>query len=333
MRSATAVLLLAVALLDRPARRSLDQVERAVRSDRGAVDGVVQLGACAANRLRHPRRVRCLPLERRADELERVRDRLVHELDRLEQLVGEAVLDRFGPAQHLVLAQRVLDDEADGRLRVDEPRDELRPAPSGDDPQEALRQREVTDRGCDRARVAVKRDLDAAAEARAVDRGDRRERERADAAEEVVPRAAALDRLLARGDLRELVDVRARAEDEGLSGQHHRDPAAGLELADNAGGGLESAAAEDRRFRPVLAVVHRHERERACLGLDAVQEEGRVRHACSPTPARPPSPCRRRARSARSGRRAPSFRRRAEPSGAPPWRPADGRRRSRRRRG
>ena len=58
--------LLAVALFDRPARRSLDQVERAVRRDRCAVDGVVELRAGAADRLLHLGRVRRLPLERRA---------------------------------------------------------------------------------------------------------------------------------------------------------------------------------------------------------------------------------------------------------------------------
>ena len=37
------LLLLAVSLVDRPAGRPLDQVERAVGSGRGAVDGVVEL--------------------------------------------------------------------------------------------------------------------------------------------------------------------------------------------------------------------------------------------------------------------------------------------------
>ena len=137
--------LLAVALFDRPAGRPLDQVERAVRRDRRAVDGVVELRAGPADRLLHLGRVGRLALERRADELERERDRFVEELDRLEDAVGEPVLEGLGAAQHPVLPQWVLDDEADGGLRIDEPRDELRSAPAGDDPEEALGQGEMAD--------------------------------------------------------------------------------------------------------------------------------------------------------------------------------------------
>src|SRR5438477_379275 len=61
-------------------------------------------------------------------ELAGERDRLVEELGRLEQAVGEAELECLRPAQHPVLPHRVLDDERDRGLDADEARDELRAA-------------------------------------------------------------------------------------------------------------------------------------------------------------------------------------------------------------
>ena len=115
------------------------------------------------------------------DLLEQERERLVEELDRLEQRVGEAGLERLLRVEHAVLAQRVLDDERHRLLGADELRDELRAAPAGDEAEEHLGAGEVADGGRDRPVVAVQRDLDAAAERGAVDRRDRHEREVADA--------------------------------------------------------------------------------------------------------------------------------------------------------
>ena len=61
---------------------------------------------------------------------------------------------------------------------------------------------------------------------------------------------------------RELVDVRAGAEDERLAGDDERGPVAALELVDSALERLERGAAEDGRLRVVLAVVDRDERDR-----------------------------------------------------------------------
>ena len=148
----------------------------------------------------------------------RIRERLVEELHRLEQRVGEPGLESLLRAQHAVLAQRVLDDELHGLLGADELRDELRPAPAGDEAEEDLRTSEVADRRGDRPVVAVQRDLDAAADRGAVDRGDGDERELADPAEELVARFAAEPRALGR-DLSELADVGADGEDERLAGE------------------------------------------------------------------------------------------------------------------
>ena len=68
----------------------------------------------------------------------------------------------------------------------------------------------------DHAVVAVQRELDASAEDAAVDRGHGRVRKLADACEEVVSRAAALDRVLAGLDAWKLVEVGAAGEAPGL---------------------------------------------------------------------------------------------------------------------
>ncbi len=289
------LLLGAVPLLDRPARRPFDQVERAVGSGSGAVDRVVELVARLAGHLVQLREVGRVALHPSAlGQLDREGERLVDELDGFEQPVGESRLERLWASQHAVLPQRVLDEELDRGLRIDEPGDELRSAPAGDDPEEALGQGKVANCTRNGSRVAVERDLDAAAQAGPVDRRHGRERERPDPSEQVVPGAAAGDRLLSRGNLRKLVDVGARAEDEGLTGEQHRRPVARLELGDNAVRRLERRATQHGRLRVVGAVVHRHKRDRPHPGLYAVEVEARLRHV--PTGALLPFPSRRRGR-------------------------------------
>ena len=123
----------------------------------------------------------------------------------------------------------------------------------------------------------MERDLDAAAERGAVDRGERDEREVADAAEELVPGLAALARALGR-DLAELVDVRADGEDERLPGEQQAAPVARPEPAERLLERAQRLLAERVRLLPVLAVVHRHERDRADARLDPLELElGRAR--------------------------------------------------------
>ncbi len=165
------------------------------------------------------------------DLVEEKRERLVEELHRLQERVGEPDLESLLRAQHAVLAQRVLDDELHGLLGADELRHELCPAPAGDEAEEDLRTCEVADRRGDGAVVAVQRDLDAASDRGAVDRGDGDERELADPAEELVPRFAAEPRALGR-DLPELADVRADSEHERLAGEQQPAPVARAQLVE-----------------------------------------------------------------------------------------------------
>ena len=164
--------------------------------------------------------------------------------------------------QHLVLAHRVRDDQLHGRLRADQPRRELRRAPGRDEAEQAFGRRDVPDLVGDHAVVAVQRELDASAEDAAVDRGHGRVRKLADACEEVVSRAAALDRLLAGLDARELVEIGAAGEAPRLAGDDEGREAALLELGQKPRERLERAAAEDVRPARARPVVHRHERHR-----------------------------------------------------------------------
>ena len=77
------------------------------------MDGVVDVGSRAAHDRLELAPVRLGALDGCLHELERERDRVVHELHGLDQPVGEAELDRVLRLQQPVLAERVRDDELD----------------------------------------------------------------------------------------------------------------------------------------------------------------------------------------------------------------------------
>ena len=195
-------------------------------------------------------------------ELRRESERLVHELGRLHQPVGETELVCAAPVEHAVLAQRVLDDELDGGSRSDQARHELGAAPARNDSEQALRAGEMAERRRDRACVTVERELDAAAEAGAVDRGDGRIRQRSDTSEELVAGAASLARGLSRRPPRKLVDVGASGEEVRLARDHERGPVVGFEFVEDPRERLERGPAEDGWPRVVGVVVDRDQRHR-----------------------------------------------------------------------
>src|SRR5262249_46352062 len=139
-------LLRTVAVLETEARCALDEIQRAVRGRSSSVHLIVDLQSRTAADLGCVAQVRvrgrwCAVLDAADEKC----DRLVEELDRLEEFVGEAQLMSLRSGEHAVLAKRVGDDELDGALRADKTRDQLRSAPSGDDPEEDLGTREVPD--------------------------------------------------------------------------------------------------------------------------------------------------------------------------------------------
>ena len=142
------VLLGPIALLERPRRRALDQVERAVGRGSAAVHLAVeprralrQTSATSERSALGP----TLPAPSSIFPRRNASDSSRNSTG-VEQRVREPGLEAFGPLEHPVLAQRVLDDERHRLLRADELRDELRPAPARDEAEEDLRAREVADR-------------------------------------------------------------------------------------------------------------------------------------------------------------------------------------------
>ena len=291
-------LLATVALLDRPLLRAGDQFERGVRCRCGAVHGVVHRGPRPAENRLCVRPVRLGPLEWLVGQLVREGERLVDELRRLEQPVGDAELRDLPARQHSVLPQRIRHDHLDRSLRPDEPGQKLSAAPRGKEPEEDLRKRKVAHAGRDGSRRAVQRQLDTTTEAGAVDCRNGRERQRTQPAEQLVSRARTLARALGR-DVRKLGDVCARRKDERLARDDRGAEVSAFELTEQAVERLERVLPEERRLRPVLAVVDRHEREVACPRELELSD----RRQGSPTTRPRPYPCRRRARSARSARR------------------------------
>ena len=200
-------------------------------------------------------------LERALGQLPRERERLVDELDRVEQAVGDAELHaprapvsiRFCRSGFETITLTAASGPTSrGSSCV--------PPQAGKSPRKTSGNAKCRTARRDRARAAVERELDAAAETGAVDRGDGGKRQRAQAAEKLVSGACALDRALA-GDVRELGDVGAGGEEERLARDHGRAEVAALELAQRALERPERRLAEERRLRPVCAVVDRHERD------------------------------------------------------------------------
>ena len=260
----------------------------------GVVDAVARFRA-------HLGRVREVGFgTRRASLLDRAHeplDRVVEELDVVDERVDEAELRRPGRAREAVLLEGVGDDQLDRGGRTDDARQELRPAPRRDDPEEDLGEAEVADRPGEGAEVAVERDLEAAAERGAVDGGERRVGKIADRSEGIVARPGCSAGQVGRARERELVEVGAGGEDERLPGDDEPTPALVPQLRQQLGERLERGTTERVRLLPGLAVVHRHEREWADAHRNLPQQEAgrRLSHAgCSPTGGR--RPCRGRYR-------------------------------------
>ena len=103
---------------------------------------------------------------RRASTPRRPAQRLLKEVGGLEHRVGDAELERLGAAQHLVLRQRVLDDQLQRAGGPDQPGQQVGAAPAGHQAEEALGEGDHRHAGGDRPVGAVQRDLEAAAERR-----------------------------------------------------------------------------------------------------------------------------------------------------------------------
>ena len=191
-------------------------------------------------------------------------------------MIEDSELVRLRSGQHPVLLERVVDDHPHGVLRSHQARQQLGAAPAGEDPEEHLGQRHVTHRAGDGPCIAVQGDLDPAAEGGAVHGGERGIWQGADPAEELVAGTASRARLLG-ADPWELVDIGTGSEDEGLAGEHHAAPVAGLEGSDHLAERPQCSLAEGIRLLPVGTVVDGDEGDGADARPDLVQKELRDR--------------------------------------------------------
>ena len=153
-----------------------------------------------------------------ADDAVGPADRVLEEVRRLEDRVGDAEVEGLLALEHAVVLQRVLDDDLEGVLDADEVRQQPGATPAGDDAEEDLGQRERGHRAVDRAVVGVEADLDAATEREPVDEDEGRHAELAELAERPVAELRHLLGEVAARDVADLREVGARGEDERLAG-------------------------------------------------------------------------------------------------------------------
>ena len=147
------LLLGAVAVLDRPLGATGDQVERAVRSRGRAVNDVFHLRARLAHDFGDVGEIGVLARRRLLGQ----RNRLVDQPFRRHDAVDQADLVGLARVEHLVLAQRVVDDQLHRGVRADELRRQLGRAPGRDEPEQHLRRGDVAHVVGRDAVVAMKR--------------------------------------------------------------------------------------------------------------------------------------------------------------------------------
>ena len=155
--------------------------------------------------------------------------------------------------------------------RADQARQQVGAAPAGQQAQEALGERDRGHARGDRPVRAVQRELEAAAERRAVHERERRHAQLAEPPEHRVPEPADGQRLVPRADQRGPGQVRADREDERLAGDADRGDTLfpglrrgpGRHLLERVAQRDQPRRAERIRPRVVVPVVQRDERHRA----------------------------------------------------------------------
>ncbi|OQC26378.1 MAG: hypothetical protein BWX71_01538 [Deltaproteobacteria bacterium ADurb.Bin072] len=195
--------------------------------------------------------------------------RLAGEVVRRKEEVGQAHLEGLYGVDHLVLVERIHDDEIDGLFGAGQLGHELRSAPAGNEAEETLGKRIVVAPARalgDGTIVVVETHFATTTHGRAVDGRQRRDLEVHDPFEGRVAHDADIKNVFLRCVRVDTHDVRAYVEDEGLAGEHPalyilillhdvEDLVQGLE-------GLDPPGVGDVVH---LAVVHRDYGDLACL--------------------------------------------------------------------
>ena len=193
------------------------------------------------------------------------RDRILEEVGWREDRVGNAEVEGLLGAEHPVVLERVRDDDLEGVLDTDQVGQQPRAAPTRDQSEEHLGQRERRRGAVDRAVVGVEADLHATTEREPVREDERGHAELGELAQRPVPQ---LGHLLAGFIVRDVVDLREIGpgrEDERLARDGDAVDLALLRarrlLVENLGETQQGVRAQRVGPGVVLAVVERDEGE------------------------------------------------------------------------
>jgi hypothetical protein len=186
--------------------------------------------------------------------------RVFEKIDRFEQPVREAQGEGLFGAQGAVLIQRVVDHELEGLGTAEHSRCQLRAAPGRDDGEKHFGEGQGSGVAGNAPMIAVERDLESAPHADAVDCGEGRQRELAQAAEEFVPAATSAPREIG-VDSDEFLEVGAGGKNEGLARQHQPARLTARHRVEGALEVVEGRSPESRGLGVVLAVVDGHDRK------------------------------------------------------------------------
>ena len=222
---------------------------------------------------------------------------LLEEVGRLEDRVEDTELAALSRLQLPVHRHGIGEDHLHGVGRADEIRQQPRPAPSGDEAEEDLGQRERCCSARHGAVGAVERQFKTAADRGPVDEGEGRHVELAEPAKDVVPQLGDLKCLLAGAHVLDAREIGSDGEDERLAGDANCDDAwRGHDVVDRCVERCETGGAEGRRPRVITVVIQGDERHGAglmrkvdepnpCMGDDLARERCiglRVGHAALP---------------------------------------------------
>ena len=205
----------------------LDQIEREVGRGSRTVDLHVgdRTAPCDGGPPRLFGTVDRLPLDNHvtAHNPGRPEQRLLQEVGRIEESVEDPELVRLLGLELAALAERVLNDHRDSAVCADAVRQEVDPAPTGQQAQEALRQRKGRSTRGNGPVCAVERGLEATAHGGTVHERERWNPQLAQPAEHGMTQLCECSSIVARPDKRNSGQVGADQEHERLAGYADRD--------------------------------------------------------------------------------------------------------------
>ncbi len=263
----------------------VQKIERDVRRLGDGADLRLQHPACHLDRDRPLREsldlarlVLAVDLDGAAEHAVGPGQRVLEEIRRREDRVHDSEVERLLRLQHAVLLEGIRDDDLEGVLDADEVRQQVCTAPSGNEPEEHLGQRDGGSRGIHGAVCRVQGDLEPTAEGEAVHEGERGDAQIAQRSEYLVSELRDEAGLVGRRHLRDIGQVGPGSEDVLLAGDADRLDLTGSRTRLHAGERLaefrESGRAQGVRSRVIATVVERDERQHLAGGQTDVAHSG-----------------------------------------------------------